>query len=80
MAEGSLTWWAIGASLIASNISTEQILGMNGSGYVMGLAIGAYELLAAVTLLVVAKFFLPIFHTILYYNVIEDVHNSGGTS
>ncbi|MGB0982465.1 MAG: sodium:solute symporter family transporter [Saprospiraceae bacterium] len=61
LASGALPWWAVGGSLIASNISTEQILGMNGSGYVMGLAIGAYELLAAVTLLVVAKFFLPIF-------------------
>ena len=61
LASGSLPWWAVGGSLIASNISTEQILGMNGSGYVMGLAIGAYELLAAVTLLVVAKFFLPVF-------------------
>lgn len=61
LASGALPWWAVGGSLIASNISTEQILGMNGSGYVMGLAIGAYELLAAVTLLIVAKFFLPIF-------------------
>lgn len=61
LASGALPWWAVGGSLIASNISTEQILGMNGSGYLMGLAIGAYELLAALTLLVVAKFFLPIF-------------------
>ncbi len=61
LASGALPWWAVGGSLIASNISTEQILGMNGSGYVMGLAIGAYELMAALTLLVVAKFFLPVF-------------------
>lgn len=61
LASGALPWWAVGGSLIASNISTEQILGMNGSGYVMGLAIAAYELLAAVTLLLVAKFFLPVF-------------------
>ena len=61
LASSSLPWWAVGGSLIASNISTEQILGMNGSGYVMGLAIGAYELLAALTLLVVAKYFLPVF-------------------
>lgn len=61
LASGALPWWAVGGSLIASNISTEQILGMNGSGYLMGLAIGAYELLAALTLLVVAKFFLPVF-------------------
>ncbi len=61
LASKALPWWAVGGSLIASNISTEQILGMNGSGYLMGLAIGSYELLAAATLLVVAKFFLPVF-------------------
>jgi len=61
LASGSLPWWAVGGSLIASNISTEQILGMNGSGYVMGMAIAAYELMAALTLLLVAKFFLPVF-------------------
>ncbi len=61
LASSSLPWWAVGGSLIASNISTEQILGMNGSGYVMGLAIGAYELLAALTLIIVAKYFLPVF-------------------
>ena len=61
LASGALPWWAVGGSLIASNISTEQILGMNGSGFVMGLAIGAYELLAALTLILVAKFMLPVF-------------------
>ena len=61
LASGALPWWAIGGSLIASNISTEQILGMNGSGFVMGLAISAYELMAALTLIIVAKFFLPVF-------------------
>jgi len=61
LASSSLPWWAVGGSLIASNISTEQILGMNGSGFVMGLAIGAYELLAALTLILVAKFMLPVF-------------------
>ena len=61
LASKSLPWWAVGGSLIASNISTEQILGMNGSGFVMGLAIGTYELMAAATLIIVAKFFLPIF-------------------
>lgn len=61
LASSSLPWWAVGGSLIASNISTEQILAMNGSGYVMGLAIAAYELLAALTLILVAKFFLPVF-------------------
>lgn len=61
LAEGSLTWWAIGASLIASNISAEQFIGMSGSGFAMGLAIASYEWMAALTLLVVAIFFLPIF-------------------
>ena len=61
LAEGSLTWWAIGASLIASNISAEQFIGMSGSGYQMGLAIAAYEWMAAVTLIVVAIFFMPVY-------------------
>ncbi|HRK72767.1 MAG TPA: sodium/glucose cotransporter, partial [Rhodothermales bacterium] len=61
LAEGSLTWWAIGASLIASNISAEQFIGMSGSGFAMGLAIASYEWMAALTLLVVAVFFLPIY-------------------
>lgn len=61
LASSALPWWAVGGSLIASNISTEQMLGMNGSGYVMGLAIGAYELMAALTLILVAKFLLPVF-------------------
>ncbi|NEK79543.1 MAG: sodium transporter, partial [Xanthomonas perforans] len=57
----SLPWWAIGASLIAANISAEQIVGMAGSGYAIGLAIASYEWMAALTLLIVGKFFLPIF-------------------
>lgn len=61
LAKGSLTWWAIGASLIASNISAEQFIGMSGSGFTMGLAIAAYEWLAAVTLIIVAVFFIPIY-------------------
>lgn len=61
LAEGALTWWAIGASLIASNISAEQFIGMSGSGFAMGLAISTYEWMAAATLLVVAIFFLPIY-------------------
>ena len=56
LAKDSLTWWAIGASLIASNISAEQFIGMSGSGFTMGLAIAAYEWLAAITLLIVAVF------------------------
>ena len=61
LASRALPWWAVGGSLIASNISTEQMLGMNGSGFAVGLAIGTYELMAAATLLIVAKFFLPVF-------------------
>ncbi|MFN7118348.1 MAG: sodium:solute symporter family transporter, partial [Saprospiraceae bacterium] len=61
LAEGSLTWWAIGASLIASNISAEQFIGMSGSGFAMGLAIASYEWMAAATLVVVAVFFMPIY-------------------
>jgi SSS family solute:Na+ symporter len=61
LAEGSLTWWAIGASLIASNISAEQFIGMSGSGFAMGLAIASYEWMAALTLIIVAVFFLPIY-------------------
>jgi solute:Na+ symporter, SSS family len=61
LAEGELTWWAIGTSLIASNISAEQFIGMSASGFAMGLAIASYEWMAAATLLVVAIFFLPIY-------------------
>jgi SSS family solute:Na+ symporter len=61
LAEGSLTWWAIGASLIASNISAEQFIGMSGSGFKMGLAIASYEWMAAATLLIVAIFFMPVY-------------------
>jgi len=61
LAEGSLTWWAIGASLIASNISAEQMVGMSGSGFKMGLAISTYEWMAAATLVIVAVFFIPVY-------------------
>ncbi|MCH8234389.1 MAG: sodium/glucose cotransporter, partial [Bacteroidetes bacterium] len=61
LAGKSLTWWAVGASLIASNISAEQFIGMSGSGYAIGLAIASYEWMGAVTLLVIAKFFLPVY-------------------
>lgn len=61
LAEGSLTWWAIGASLIASNISAEQFIGMSGSGFQIGLAISSYEWMSAATLLVVAIFFIPVY-------------------
>jgi SSS family solute:Na+ symporter len=61
LAEGSLTWWAIGASLIASNISAEQFIGMSGNGFIMGLAISTYEWMAAATLIIVAIFFIPVY-------------------
>ena len=61
LAEGSLTWWAIGASLIASNISAEQMIGMSGSGFRLGLAISTYEWMAALTLVIVAVFFIPVY-------------------
>src|SRR3954468_20890622 len=61
LAEGSLTWWAIGASLIASNISAEHFIGMSGSGFALGLAISTYEWMSAATLIVVAVFFIPVY-------------------
>lgn len=61
LAEGSLTWWAIGASLIASNISAEHFIGMSGSGFAIGLAISTYEWMAAATLIIVAVFFIPLY-------------------
>jgi solute:Na+ symporter, SSS family len=61
LAEGSLTWWAIGASLIASNISAEHFIGMSGSGFVLGLAISTYEWMAAATLIIVAIFIIPLY-------------------
>src|ERR1700740_3504988 len=61
LAEGSLTWWAIGASLIASNISAEQFIGMSGQGYDIGIAVAAYEWIAAIALIVVAVWFMPVY-------------------
>lgn len=61
LAEGSLTWWAIGASLIASNISAEHFIGMSGSGFALGLAISTYEWMSAATLIFVAVFFIPVY-------------------
>ena len=58
LASKSLPWWAIGASLIAANISAEQFIGMSGSGFAVGLAISSYEWMAAITLLIVGKYFL----------------------
>lgn len=61
LAEGSLTWWAIGASLIASNISAEQFIGMSGQGFTVGIAVAAYEWIAAIALIIVAVWFIPIY-------------------
>lgn len=61
LAGRALPWWAIGASLIAANISAEQIIGMSGSAWVMGIAIGAYEWMSAITLVIVGKYLLPVF-------------------
>ena len=73
LASKSLPWWAIGASLIAANISAEQFIGMSGSGYKVGLAIASYEWMAALTLIVVGKFFLPIFIEKGIYTIPEFV-------
>ena len=61
LAEGSLTWWAIGASLIASNISAEQFIGMSGNGYFVGIAVSVYEWIAAVSLIIIAIWFMPVY-------------------
>jgi len=61
LAEGSLTWWAIGASLIASNISAEQFIGMSGNGYFVGIAVAAYEWVAAIALIIIAVWFMPVY-------------------
>jgi solute:Na+ symporter, SSS family len=74
LAEGSLTWWAIGASLIASNISAEQFIGMSGSGFKMGLAISAYEWMAAATLIIVAIFFIPVYLKNKIYTMPQFLH------
>lgn len=79
LAGNSLTWWAIGASLIAANISAEQIIGMSGSGFAGGLAIASYEWMAAITLIIVGKYFLPIFIEKKIYTIpeyIEKRYNS----
>lgn len=73
LASKSLPWWAIGASLIAANISAEQFIGMSGSGFVGGLAIASYEWMAAITLLIVGKYFLPIFIEKGLYTIPEFV-------
>jgi len=73
LASKSLPWWAIGASLIAANISAEQFIGMSGSGFALGLAIASYEWMAAITLIIVGKYFLPIFIKKGLYTIPEFV-------
>lgn len=73
LAGKSLPWWAVGASLIAANISAEQFIGMSGSGFSIGLAIASYEWMAAITLIIVGKYFLPIFIEKGIYTIPEFV-------
>jgi SSS family solute:Na+ symporter len=80
LAGKSLPWWAIGASLIAANISAEQFIGMSGSGFAIGLAIASYEWMAAVTLLLVGKYFLPIFINKGIYTIPEFVEKRFSTN
>ena len=80
LASKSLPWWAIGASLIAANISAEQFIGMSGSGFALGLAIASYEWMAAITLIIVGKFFLPIFIEKGLYTIPEFVEKRFSTN
>ncbi|RNC83215.1 MAG: sodium/glucose cotransporter [Balneola sp.] len=80
LAGKSLPWWAIGASLIAANISAEQIIGMSGSGFAVGLAIATYEWMAAVTLLIVGKYLLPIFIEKKLYTIPEFIEHRFNTT
>ncbi|MBZ0178540.1 MAG: sodium/sugar symporter [Melioribacteraceae bacterium] len=80
LAGKSLTWWAIGASLIAANISAEQIIGMSGSGFAIGLAIASYEWMAAITLIIVGKYFLPIFIEKKIYTIPEYIEQRYNTT
>ncbi len=80
LAGKSLTWWAIGASLIAANISAEQIIGMSGSGFAVGLAIASYEWMAAITLIIVGKYFLPIFIEKKIYTIPEYIEQRYNTT
>ncbi len=80
LASKSLPWWAIGASLIAANISAEQFIGMSGSGFAVGLAIASYEWMAAIVLIIVGKFFLPIFIEKQIYTIPEFVEKRFSTN
>ncbi len=80
LASKSLPWWAIGTSLIAANISAEQFIGMSGSGFAVGLAISSYEWMAAITLIIVGKYFLPIFIEKGIYTIPEFVEKRFSTN
>ncbi|MBD0777538.1 sodium/solute symporter [Maribacter sp. ANRC-HE7] len=80
LASKSLPWWAIGASLIAANISAEQFIGMSGSGFALGLAIASYEWMGAITLIIVGKYFLPIFIEKGLYTIPEFVEKRYSTN
>ncbi len=80
LASKSLPWWAVGASLIAANISAEQFIGMSGSGFKLGLAIASYEWMAALTLIIVGKYFLPIFIEKGLYTIPEFVEKRFSTN
>lgn len=80
LASKSLPWWAVGASLIAANISAEQFIGMSGSGFASGLAIASYEWMAALTLIIVGKYFLPIFIEKGLYTIPEFVEKRYSTN
>ncbi|MDZ7744097.1 MAG: sodium/sugar symporter [Bacteroidota bacterium] len=80
LAGKSLPWWAIGASLIAANISAEQIIGMSGSGFAIGLGIASYEWMAAITLIIVGKFFLPIFFEKKIYTIPQFLEKRYGSN
>ena len=80
LASKSLPLWAVGTSLIAANISAEQFIGMSGSGFALGLAIASYEWMAAITLLVVGKYFLPIFIEKGLYTIPEFIEKRFSTN
>ena len=80
LASKALPWWAIGSSLIAANISAEQFIGMSGSGFAGGLAIASYEFMAALTLIIVGKFFLPVFIKQGIYTIPEFVEKRFSTN
>ena len=80
LAGKTLPWWAIGASLIAANISAEQFIGMSGSGFAIGLAIASYEWMAAITLIIVGKYFLPVFIEKGLYTIPEFIEQRFSTN